>query len=83
MMDDQAGHQNVKGTGPPCCQERRSVVISEAKELITEVLPLLGTLRHQGYWLSDAVLDESAAFGRRVNNPMIAYDNPPDIPAPI
>jgi uncharacterized protein len=58
VMDDQAGRRVAKELGLPVVGSAGLLLLAKQKGLITEVLPLLGTLRHQGYWLSDAVLDE-------------------------
>jgi predicted nucleic acid-binding protein len=58
VMDDQAGRRVAKELGLPVVGSAGLLLLAKQKGLIAEVLPLLETLRHQDYWLSDAVLDE-------------------------
>src|SRR5215831_2251584 len=56
VMDDQAGRRVAKELGLPVVGSAGLLLLAKQKGLITEVHPLLETLRQQGYWLSDAVL---------------------------
>jgi uncharacterized protein len=58
VMDDQAGRRVAKELGLPVVGSAGLLLLAKQKGLIAEVYPLLETLRLQGYWLSDAVLDE-------------------------
>ena len=58
VMDDQAGRRVAKELGLSVIGSAGLLLLAKQKGLITEVHPLLETLRQQGYWLSDAVLDE-------------------------
>jgi predicted nucleic acid-binding protein len=58
VMDDQTGRRVAKELGLPVVGSAGLLLLAKQKGLITEVLPLLETLRHQGYWLSDTMLDE-------------------------
>ena len=67
MMDDQAGRRVAKELGLPVVGSAGLLLLAKQKGLIA-AYSLTGDITAQGYWLSDAVLDESETFGRRVNN---------------
>ena len=58
VMDDQAGRRVAKELGLSVVGSAGLLLLAKQKGLTVEVHPLLEALRHQGYWLSDAVLAE-------------------------
>jgi uncharacterized protein len=58
VTDDQAGRRVAKELSLPVVGSAGLLLLAKQKGLIAEVYPLLETLRLQGYWLSDAVLEK-------------------------
>ena len=52
------GAESQKELGLPVVGSAGLLLLAKQKGLIAEVYPLLETLRLQGYWLSDAVLEK-------------------------
>jgi predicted nucleic acid-binding protein len=55
VMDDQAGRRVAQGLGLSVVGSAGLLLLAKRKGLIAEVHSLFETVRHQGYWLSDAV----------------------------
>lgn len=58
LMDDQAGRRVAKDLGLSVLGIAGLLLFAKQRGMVEEVMPLLEVLRHQGYWLSDAVLAE-------------------------
>jgi predicted nucleic acid-binding protein len=58
LLDDQAGRRVARMLSIPVTGTAGLLLSAKKQGLITAVLPLLISLREQGYWLSDALLAE-------------------------
>ncbi len=58
LLDDQAGRRVARTLGIPVVGTSGLLLSAKKQGLIAAVLPLLISLREQGYWLSDALLAE-------------------------
>ena len=57
LLDDNAGRKAARQLNRPITGTAGLLLKAKQKGLITEVLPLLNTLRDHGYWLSDALVE--------------------------
>jgi predicted nucleic acid-binding protein len=58
LMDDQAGRRVAKELGFSVVGIAGLLLLAKLRGLVEAIVPLLEALRHQGYYLSDAVLAE-------------------------
>ncbi len=64
LMDDQAGRRVAQELSLPVLGTAGLLLLAKQKGFVTEVVPLLEAVRHQGYWLSDALLAHVRCLAR-------------------
>jgi uncharacterized protein len=58
LMDDLEGRRVAKDLGLPVVGTVGLLLLAKQRRLIDQVIPLVESIRHQGYWLSDTLVAE-------------------------
>jgi predicted nucleic acid-binding protein len=62
IIDDFAGRRAARELGVPFTGTAGVIAVAKEAGLISAVRPVLETIRANGYWLSDAVIDTASKF---------------------